>query len=448
MNSHIVRLLSIKLWILLCASLALGHESNEHLRHWEAASPDPDRIFLSFYGDASTSRAVTWRTDTSISQSVAQITRSTPNPKFDRSADTVKAHTETIDLNKATGNIQGKVNYHSAIFNDLKPDTLYAYRVGDGEEYWSEWIQFKTAADQPEPFRFVYFGDAQNDLLSHWSRVIRMAYQKAPNAAFAIHAGDLINHAHRDQEWAQWFKAGGWIHAQWTGIPVLGNHEIASLGLLPKKAISLLWRPQFTLPPAPTLPEDLQETVYTVDYQGLRVIVLNSMLETETQTIYLEQQLKRPGARWKVVTCHYSIFSPAKDRDFPYARKAWKPLLDQYGVDLVLQGHDHTYARGHVPLRSADGNYGDSFQTMYVTSVSGTKMYELSPEQLESYQVDGYEPDQTDVQKQFFQVIDVVDNQLTYRAYTADGNLYDQATITKDFDSGKKTLETQKVVPE
>ena len=39
------------------------------------------------------------------------------------------------------------------------------------------------------PTKFVYFGDAQNDILAHWSRVIRMAYQTAGDATFAIHAG-------------------------------------------------------------------------------------------------------------------------------------------------------------------------------------------------------------------------------------------------------------------
>ena len=45
------------------------------------------------------------------------------------------------------------------------------YRVGDGVN-WSEWFHFRTASDRPEPFSFIYFGDAQTDLKSLWSRVI------------------------------------------------------------------------------------------------------------------------------------------------------------------------------------------------------------------------------------------------------------------------------------
>lgn len=440
MLNYINKILLFVLIIAVCSGLTYGHEGHHHedLRHWEIASPDPDRIFLTFYGDATTSRAVTWRTDASITKAVVEIARSTANPNFSAFAKQIQAKTETVDLNKFKDNVQGKVNYHSAILDELEPDTLYAYRVGDGGKYWSEWIQFKTAKEGYAPFSFVYFGDAQNGILSHWSRVIRMANQKAPEAAFAIHAGDLVNDAHHDVEWAEWFKAGSFLHGQWTGIPVLGNHEYKKLGF--RKAVSLLWRPQFTIPLEPDLPDKLQETVYTIDYQDMRVIVLNSIFETKDQTKYLEKKLKESNAKWKVLTCHYSIFSPAKGRDFSYGRKRWKPLLDKYKVDLVLQGHDHTYARGHVPVRTDDKKYDDGFQTMYVTSVSGQKMYDISDDQLEKYGKEGYRKDSTAMDKQFFQVIDVDGKTLTYKAYTADGQLYDEVTITKDFQTGKKTI--------
>ena len=405
------------------------------------ASPDPDRIFLTFNGDPATSRAVTWRTDTSITAAVAEVAVATGSPTFSEGARRISALTETIDLNVASANHQGEVNYHSVILDGLHPDTLYAYRVGDGDRHWSEWIQFRTARTENAPFRFVYFGDAQNNILSHWSRNIRMAYQTAPDAVFAIYAGDIVDDGHSDLLWAEWHKAGGWIHSQWTGIPVLGNHELRALSLGKAKTVALQWRPQFTLPVVEGLPDALKETVYSVDYQGVRIIVLDSMRETEAQEAFLERELKRPGAKWTVVTSHYSIFSGRKGRDFKAGRLGWKPIMDRYGVDLVLQGHDHLYARGQVPVRSTDGTGGDSFKTMYVTSVSGTKSYEISEEQLNSYASDGYTPVAMGERQQFFQVIHVDGNQLGYKAYTADGVLYDSAVITKDPETGVKTCE-------
>ncbi|BFP43487.1 metallophosphoesterase family protein [Flavobacteriaceae bacterium GF1] len=434
--------LALRVAILACLTVVpvIAQHHHDDLHHWEVPSRDPDRIMLTFHGDPSTSRAVTWRTDTSITKAVAQIAEATVNSGFADDAVTMDAKTEPFDLGLYKSNASLIVHYHSVVFEGLKPDVLYAYRVGDGNDYWSEWIQFRTAKPDYAPTQFVYFGDAQNDVLAHWSRTIRMAYQTAPNASFVVHAGDLINTAHRDQEWAEWYKAGGFIHSQWTAIPVVGNHEFSSIEKGEARKLSIQWRPQFTLPVEKDLDPKLHETVYTVDYQDVRIIALNSNDLLEEQTAYLEQQLKNCTAKWKIITCHHSVFSPAKGRDFQFARENWKPLLDKYGVDLVLNGHDHTYARGHVPIRTTDSENSDDLGTVYVTSVSGPKQYQVDAEQMKAYATQGYRLDKSAEQTQFFQVITIENNTLTYVAYTTLGEEYDRALITKDFSTGKKAL--------
>ena len=418
------------------------NHKHDGLHHWEIPSKDPDRIILTFNGDPSTKRAVTWRTDSSVKKAKAQIAVAAVNSSFVEEATTYFATTEEFDLGIYKSNKSLIVNYHSVVFENLNPNTLYAYRVGN-DENWSEWIQFKTANDTYSPTQFVYFGDAQNDILNHWSRVIRMAYQTAPDASFVIHAGDLVDTAHKDNEWAQWFKAGGFIHSQWTAIPVVGNHEFQRFdgyeGSLPRR-LSIQWRPQFTLPVENNLDSRLHETVYTVEYQDILILVLNSTGHLEKQTEYIKQKLSNTDAKWKIVTNHHSVFSPAEGRDFEYARKVWKPLFEKYGVDLVLNGHDHTYARGHVPVKSQNIDQSGSFKTLYVTSVSGPKQYKVDKEQIKNYGADGYKSDKIGEQTQFFQVISVENNKLIYSAYTTLGNLYDKAIITKDFSTGEKTI--------
>ncbi len=432
-----------------------NHHSHSHshshshqkdgLHHWEIPSKDPDRIILTFNGNPSTKRAVTWRTDSSVKKAEAQIAVAGINSDFVKEASTYTANTEEFDLGLYKSNKSLIVNYHSVVFENLKPNTLYAYRVGFAEN-WSEWIQFKTANDTYSPTQFVYFGDAQNDILNHWSRVIRMAYKTAPDASFVIHAGDLVDSAHKDNEWAQWFKAGGFIHSQWTAIPVVGNHEFQRFdgyeGTLPRR-LSIQWRPQFTLPVEENLDEKLHETVYSVEYQDILVLVLNSTGQLEEQTEYIREKLTNSDAKWKIVTNHHSVFSPAEGRDFEYARKVWKPLFEKYGVDLVLNGHDHTYARGHTPVKSQNVNESGIFKTLYVTSVSGPKQYKLDKDQIKNYEIDGYKSDKMGEKTQFFQVINIDSNKLTYSAYTTLGDLYDRAIITKDFLSGEKTISNQ-----
>ena len=420
-----------------------NHNHNNYqsgLHHWEIPSKDPDRIILTFNGDPSSSRAVTWRTDTTISKSYAEIAEALVDSTFTKNSETFIAETEKFNLGLYKSNKSFNVNYHSVVFKNLKPNTKYLYRVGTNN-YWSEWIQFKTANNYYTPTQFVYFGDAQNDILSHWSRVIRAAYQTAPMASFVIHAGDLVDKAHKDYEWAQWFKAGGFIHSQWTAIPVVGNHEFQSIGNSSPKRLSIQWRPQFNLPVEKDLDSKLHETVYTVNYQDVMILVLNSNDFLEMQTNYIKNKLSNSKAKWKIVTCHHSIFSPAKGRDFEYARKNWKPLFEKYGVDLVLNGHDHTYARGHVPIKSSKFNNKGDFNTLYVTSVSGPKQYKIDLKGLKKYIGDGYHNDKIGEQTQFFQVISIENEKLIHTAYNSLGEIFDRAMITKDFKTNNKTIQ-------
>ena len=456
---YILKIVMTRLFSLFILVIFFNCNSNHHshshshshshqkdgLHHWEIPSKDPDRIILTFNGNPSTKRAVTWRTDSSVKKAEAQIAVAGLNSDFVKEASTYNANTEEFDLGLYKSNKSLIVNYHSVVFENLKPNTLYAYRVGFAEN-WSEWIQFKTANDTYSPTQFVYFGDAQNDILNHWSRVIRMAYKTAPDASFVIHAGDLVDSAHKDNEWAQWFKAGGFIHSQWTAIPVVGNHEFQRFdgyeGTLPRR-LSIQWRPQFTLPVEENLDEKLHETVYSVEYQDILVLVLNSTGHLEEQTEYIREKLTNSDAKWKIVTNHHSVFSPAEGRDFEYARKVWKPMFEKYGVDLVLNGHDHTYARGHTPVKSQNVNESGIFKTLYVTSVSGPKQYKIDKVKIKNYEVDGYKSDKMGEETQFFQVINIDNNKLTYSAYTTLGDLYDRAIITKDFSNGEKTISNQ-----
>ena len=156
---------------------------------------------------------------------------------------------------------------HTVELDELEPSTMYAYRVGDGT-YWSEWFQFRTAADGADEFAFVYFGDAQNAVRSMWSRVIREANQHAPRASFMLHAGDLVNSSNVGMEWGEWFEAGGWLNGMIPVVATPGNHEYRD------GRLSRHWRPQLAFPK--NGPKGLEDTVYFIDFQGARIVSLNS----------------------------------------------------------------------------------------------------------------------------------------------------------------------------
>ena len=317
----------------------------------------------------------------------------------------------------------------------MEPNTVYGYRVGDGE-IWSEWIQFKTAHKENAPFSFLYVGDAQNYILELWSRLIREGYRKAPDASFIIHAGDLINDAHDEHQWHEWFMAGGYIHRTLPSLMVPGNHEYNPFVQQDIdesiKRLSVQWNKQFTLPNNGV--RGIQETNYYIDYQGVRFLALNSNMMIEEQAKWLEQVLQNNPNKWTIATFHHPIFSASTGRDNEELRTQWKPLFDKYGIDIVLQGHDHTYTRGRVqPYEQnllSGQNVKDATGTVYVVSVSGGKMYRVKPgwEQYEALR------DKVGRNKQLFQVLSVDGDVLSYKSYTATGELFDAFDIVKNND--------------
>ncbi len=393
----------------------------------------PDRIVLTFSGSPDRSLAVTWRTDTTSVAAVAEIAVAGPGSWLHTAAETVTGRTTTFEAEN------GVANHHSVVFSDLRPGTLYAYRVG-GTDTWSEWFQFRTAQTGFAPFAFLYFGDAQNAVKSHFSRTIRQAALDLPEARTMVFAGDLVNlrDGNHDDEWGEWFDAGGWLHGMIPSIVAAGNHEYVTYSE-PTGSVQRLsphWPVQFTLPEDG--PAGLREAVYSVDFQGVRFIQLNSAAalyddtgETaQQQAAWLEQRLSDNPNRWTVVTFHHPVVSVARGRDNPQIQEAWQPLLERYGVDLVLQGHDHAYGRG-ANLGNGTAAWTEGTGTMYVVSVSGPKMYLASDEAKTVF-------DRVAEDTQLYQIVRVEWDRLVYEARTATGELYDAFTLHKAEDGAKR----------
>ncbi|TWT65755.1 purple acid phosphatase family protein [Crateriforma conspicua] len=445
--------IGVMMMLLLLAStsshrVAFAHDVHQHEikpvpdQQTYRPSAVPDRICLSMTETPATAMAITWRTDAKTSATIAQYAVAQDGPDFVDDAITVQGTFSRLETDLGTA------VYHEVVLADLIPQTKYLYRVGDGVN-WSEWSEFQTAARTAQPFSFVYFGDAQNDIKSHWSRVVRNAFRDAPRAAFFLHAGDLINRAESDAEWGQWFGASGFIHRMLPAVAVPGNHEMVKQEdeSGSTRRLSRHWKPTFAFPT--NGPESLAESCYYVDYQGVRLVCLNSNEQQAEQVAWLEQVLSEaPG--WKIVTHHHPIYSASKGRDNPELRDLWQPIYDKHGVDLVLQGHDHTYARSRmmrfqdnapentavnngVPVGSENVGEGLSKQdaggTVYVVSVSGPKMYDLDPEPFMQSSAE---------RTQLYQIISIDGNRLRYRACTATGRPYDSFQLIRRF--GKPNL--------
>ncbi len=426
----------LSLSVLLCSSLALSAQDAKPTkentpRKWGSAPSaefTPQRVILGWTGDPAHTQAVTWRTAKPAGTPQVQVAPSSANPEFVGSAVTTAAKSGSLEI----GNGQTVATYRANL-QGLKPDSRYLYRVGDGKN-WGEWNAFHTAGDQPARFRFLYVGDAQNDIKSQWSRLIRTAYAKAPKAAFIIHAGDLVSSGYRDDLWGEWYDSMGFIAASIPSLAVSGNHELEKPAGVPKTmALPGIWREQFTYPQnGPDVPDN---DSYYLDYQGVRMVSLNvNMLENEKDfeanrpgiekmVAWLGNTLKNNPNHWTVVFQHQGMYSMAHQRNYVKMREMLLPLYDKYGVDLVLQGHDHLYARSKK-LAGGKAVAADAPGTVYMISVSGPKMYEVDKT---------FEPLMAKVipNTQMFQTVDINGDKMVLRAYSSEGDELDGFQLEK-----------------
>ena len=394
----------------------------------------PSRIILTWSGDPATTQSVTWRTDALVPSPQAQLAKFTADPGFEPGAATVKAIAVTDDLGNGLTAAHYRVDFHG-----LDAGSKYCYRVGDGKD-WSEWSFFRTASAKPEAFRFIYLGDAQNSIRSLWSRTIRSALLTAPDARFLVHAGDLLAEGYDDRLWGEWTDALSFISATIPSIPVPGNHDLHRPPGKPDSrfvfSVSPLWRSHFALPANGPDIEEMRGQSYYVDYQGVRMVALdvnafaNEDFEAaakqrvqEKQLAWLNQVLGSNPNRWTIVVQHQPIYAVAKGREYAEMRAALAPLYEKYHVDLVLQGHDHSYARSHKVAAGkivAPGAPG----VIYAVSVSGPKMYQLDDLHMKLMA-------QTYEKKQFFQTIEVAPDRLQYTSYAIDGTVADSFELRK-----------------
>ncbi len=399
-------------------------------------SPTPSRIVLNPTATPATSQLVTWRTDAATTAGRGEIVPAAGGA-----------------TTAVTGTVGETVNFedwayssihHTVEFTGLVPDTAYRYRVG-GEAGWSEWTEFRTArTDATKPWNLMYFGDAQNGLDVSWRPVVEQAFAHTPDAELALHAGDLINRSSNDHEWSQWFDGVAGHAERINTMPITGNHEKSG------DSDQIQFREHFANPG--NGPADAAATVWYTDYQGVRLIALDGNgTALFDQIEFLRDALRDNPNKWSIVSIHQPVFSGSIGRDNALLRQFLLPVIEELDVDLVLQGHDHVYARGHLTSKETS-TPGVQTGPTFVVSVAGPKYYLLSPAEENNWnqngatRVAGYQHTST------FQPIRIDGDRIFYRSFIAAkgdladspgqvGDLLDSFTIIKKADGSKEVHE-------
>ena len=185
-------------------------------------------------------------------------------------------------------------------------------------------------------------------------------------------AGDFTDSPRNERQWELLFRGSG-IHAG-AGQKFLGSHLlVAAQGNHDNSTFSGHIS-------APSAGKDVGNVVYSFNYSNVKFIVLNlnNADARSVQADFLRQEVSKAktAGQWVVVGFHQSLYYGAEhiiDGSIISARKFWSPLLAELGVDVVMQGHDHVYARGFVTAQGA--NAGLTVTRNVFPAGSGAPLY-------------------------------------------------------------------------
>lgn len=281
----------------------------------------------------------------------------------------------------------------------------YAARVG-GQT--SEWRRF-AVSDLSDNLTFVYVGDVQDTLhgVLH-DEFAKVQRTFAPD--FWLFGGDVIERPH-DCYWNEYFKA---VSAFCGSVPILaipGNHEYL-------KGIDRELEERFLC----VFPYFLRDgkragfaALFALKLPMLSLFLLdsnNDLWNLPRQRAWLSERLRSHAARWKIAALHHPVYSARGHMNNLFVRWTFAKIFDSEPFDLVLEGHEHAYAR-----RTTAGS-----TPVYLISQCSPKDYHISfDSDYERYAVG----------RRFYQIIRIAGDTLRMSAYAVGGELYDELSLVK-----------------
>lgn len=195
---------------------------------------------------------------------------------------------------------------------------------------------------------------ARNDGFA-WDRTLDIALAQNPNVNFAISAGDQVNKTGqaKEEEYAAYLSASGL-----RSLPVattIGNHDSLN--------------PDYSYHFNNPNPTGLGMTQAGGDYYysygpGLFIVLNTNNYNVAEHEQAIQKAIENfPDTAWRIVTIHQDIYGSGldhSDTDGMILRTQLTPIFDKYDIDVVLQGHDHTYSRSKILY--GDGQTHNSYE--------------------------------------------------------------------------------------
>jgi 3',5'-cyclic AMP phosphodiesterase CpdA len=347
------------------------------------SAPPVAGLHLQFGADASNEVVVSWQTYASVESPRVYLGTLERGLRSWPVAATTTGYVDPKEPDEP-------VFVHSARVTGLRPDREYFYvAVHEGAD--PEGGGFRTAPRGRAAFTFTSFGDQGTPTLTAPTNLPAPAPKYANDNLGSPAAGDVTEGVEKIaplfhlvngdlcyanlstvpvRTWSDWFAFNSRSARYRPWMPTAGNHENEALGAHGFEA----YQTYFTVP-SNGQGSDSQGLWYSFRAGSVKVIAVNNddvcLQDAGSEYVHgysggaqkqwLESELgaarRDRSIDWIVICMHQVAMSTAKGFNGADIgiRQEWLPLFDQYGVDLVVCGHEHHYERTQ-PVRGNTGS--------------------------------------------------------------------------------------------
>lgn len=373
--------------------------------------------------DPAHSRVIMWQSDYAVKEPVLEY----------RMEGKENGETVPVQAEKFTDGGKNTWIYRARI-SGLEPGQIYGYRIRDGKKA-TAWMSLKAFAGNT--FKALVFPDSQSADYSAWKATAQPAWQRNQDAQFFVNMGDQVDNGQDASQWNAWFDV---VEPMAEKIPMattVGNHETYDLNWKvrrPEAYMKLFNLPQNGYAQYPN-------RFYSFTVGDVHFVVLDTVFSEmkdlepnleQDEIQWFRKDMEQNRQKWNIVVMHKDplryAFNPAtgrtgRDEGIEQEGKVWMPLFDEYGIDLVLSAHLHTYRnRGHI----RDFRHNPDGPLYILTGVAGDVRY---PGLWKQHPLDEYVAPQPETDN--YLVMTKTDDELQLQAFLPDGTLLDTATMEK-----------------
>jgi predicted MPP superfamily phosphohydrolase len=313
----------------------------------------------------------------------AEIVRGPYLQKETPNSITVKWRTNTttesiVNYGTSLGNLTmnvtdntGKID-HEVTLTGLNPDTKYYYDIADSDGVYvpedsGMFVKTAPTVGTDQFVRAWILGDAgtanqnQRNVRDQYYNYVANAATNPDQTDMMLFLGDNAYNDGTDNEYQNAvFNIYGDMLKKAVAWSTLGNHDGHSA------TTSTQSGPYYDIFSFPTAAEaggiaSGTEAYYSFDYANIHFIVLesNSLSADNTQMAWCTQDIQATTQDWIVAIFHHPPYTKGShnsdtESQLVNMRNNFLPILEDNGVDLVLNGHSHSYERSFF----LNGHYG------------------------------------------------------------------------------------------